>query len=389
MLCASAVPPGSARPVTVPLPPSLPPSLTPFPHPSPSLLPSFPPARPPSLSPWFRRSAQEPAPITTLCAANPASNPASAAAGGSLPGVSSRPAPPSSTVPLEPLCAVSTGNCHTLLLGESGAAFSCGYGGSGRLGLGQPASAALHPTALPLDDGTLLARVAAGTYHSLMACRSGHVYSCGEGGMGQLGHGDELDELRPRKVEALAAMGVRISMVAAGRLHSVALSEAGAVYSWGAADDGRLGHGAGTDAEWLPRPIASLGGRRICEVACVWDHTLALTMDGVVFSWGLGNCGQLGHGTEEQNESTPREIEGLTGARVASVAAGAHHCFAVATNGCLFGWGVGKTTEDDRVSTLGLCLDANQCEPIQYGGLRVGRLELPRARTRSPCRLYE
>ena len=91
---------------------------------------------------------------------------------------------------------------------------------------------------------------------------------------------------------------------------------------------------------------------------------------------------------------TPRQIEGLVGTRAVAVAAGAHHCFAVAVDGCLFGWGVGKT-EDERgrgtpVSTLGLCLQSNQCEPKQYPGLRVCRTELPRGgAARAPSVMHD
>ena len=35
------------------------------------------------------------------------------------------------------------------------------------------------------------------------------------------------------------------------------------------------------------------------QLACGWRHTLAVTQDGRVFSWGRGVNGQLGHGVEE------------------------------------------------------------------------------------------
>ena len=71
-------------------------------------------------------------------------------------------------------------------------------------------------------------------------------------------------------------------------------------------------------------------------------------------------------------------MQGLQGAKVAAVAAGAHHCFAVGVNGCLYGWGVGKTTEEDAVDALGLRLQSNQCQPLQYLGLRLNRPALAR-----------
>ncbi len=286
------------------------------------------------------------------------------------------------------ITAASAGHCHTLLLSECGAAFACGYGGSGRLGLGaaslreQRVPQALEPVALDILRATPLRAVAAGTHHTLLLSRTGEVLSCGEGGLGQLGHGDDADEWAPRRVATL--VGTRCCAIAAGRQHSLALSEGGVVWSWGDGDEGRLGHGD-METRWAPSPIGgALTGRRVCELASVKDHALALTVDGLVYSWGLGLCGQLGHGNEEQSELAPRQVEGLVGTRVVAVAAGTHHCFAVATDGCLFGWGIGQTTEHDHhglshaVGTLGLGLERHQCEPLQYAGLRVRRRELTR-----------
>ena len=74
--------------------------------------------------------------------------------------------------------------------------------------------------------------------------------------------------------------------------------------------------------------------------------------------------------------------EGLEGrlreTLVSAVAAGARHCFAVASDGRLFGWGQARTTESEKVDTLGLRLDANQCRPLMYDGLRISRPHLAR-----------
>ena len=41
-----------------------------------------------------------------------------------------------------------------------------------------------------------------------------------------------------------------------------------------------------------------LGGwtQRVTQVACGWRHTVVITMAGNVYSWGRGTSGQLGHG---------------------------------------------------------------------------------------------
>ena len=52
----------------------------------------------------------------------------------------------------------------------------------------------------------------------------------------------EKDQLVPREVEALR--GIAIAAVSAGVLHSLTVTEDGAVYSWGSGYRGRLGPGA-------------------------------------------------------------------------------------------------------------------------------------------------
>ncbi len=43
------------------------------------------------------------------------------------------------------------------------------------------------------------------------------------------------------------------------------------------------------------------------NVSCGFSHTLALTKNGKVFSWGQGKFGALGHGSNESKKE-PTEI---------------------------------------------------------------------------------
>ena len=71
----------------------------------------------------------------------------------------------------------------------------------------------------------------AGLFHSMAVTEAGALYSWGSGTNGRLGHGDTVMTLRPRPVEALArADSVGAS---AGSGHSVAVSASGRLFSWG------------------------------------------------------------------------------------------------------------------------------------------------------------
>ncbi|XP_071709237.1 ultraviolet-B receptor UVR8-like [Rutidosis leptorrhynchoides] len=95
-----------------------------------------------------------------------------------------------------------------------------------------------------VDSGNLSRRVvsiAAGESHTLALTGDGSVYSWGRGTFGRLGTGSELDRLFPAKIEFNSTKPVKIVGVAAGAYHSLALSDDGSVWSWGHNTYGQLG----------------------------------------------------------------------------------------------------------------------------------------------------
>ena len=60
----------------------------------------------------------------------------------------------------------------------------------------------------------------------------------GQGACGKLGHGDEQNQLLPKKVEAFT--GQRVVAVSAGARHSLAIATSGAGFTWGKGEYGRL-----------------------------------------------------------------------------------------------------------------------------------------------------
>jgi len=65
------------------------------------------------------------------------------------------------------------------------------------------------------------------------------VFTFGRGEDGQLGLGDTCDSDEPKFVDALRGVGVR--QIACGSGHTVVLTTDGEVYTWGRGDDGSLG----------------------------------------------------------------------------------------------------------------------------------------------------
>jgi len=67
------------------------------------------------------------------------------------------------------------------------------------------------------------------------------------------------------------------------------------IYSWGWGDFGRLGHGHASDC-FVPHPVSALSGVAIKQVACGDAHTLVVTDAGALFTFGRNQNGAAGSG---------------------------------------------------------------------------------------------
>jgi len=93
-------------------------------------------------------------------------------------------------------------------------------------------------------------------------------------------------------VKSLKDYGVRIKDVKCAQAHTVILTEDGEVLSCGLNDYGRLGTRTMTDAS-LPQTITTLADEDIVQIAAGHCHSVALSKNGVVYTWGRGHLGQL------------------------------------------------------------------------------------------------
>lgn len=96
-----------------------------------------------------------------------------------------------------------------------------------------------------------------------------------------------------------------------GVFHSLAVSAQGELFSWGTGL--ALGFGEGEDGvggrQSQPKKVQSLGSPVACAAAGAY-HSAAATVLGDLFVWGLGLNGRLGLGTTA-NSGTPRSVPDL------------------------------------------------------------------------------
>ncbi len=171
------------------------------------------------------------------------------------------------------------------------------------------------------------------------------MWTFGGGGkhnnFGQLGLGDSDDRGEPVLVKALEGK-VNVTVVVCGGYHTLAITDQAQLYTWGRGDFGQLGTGR-MSHELVPTHVESLRHRRVVEVAAGDNHSLCLLDGGEMTSFGFGQYGQLGHGSAS-NESEPKSIAFFTNSHriVKQIAAGQSHSICLTAEGSVFTWGAGE-----------------------------------------------
>ena len=180
-------------------------------------------------------------------------------------------------------------------------------------------------------------QVAAGWSHTVFITADGLVFSCGDNSDGQLGVGDTEDRLVPTLVTG-QLQGKTAVYVAAGDDHTLCITADGSLFSWGYNVNGQLGVGDADDKQ-KPTLVTELQGKQVVHVAAGACRTICCTADGSVFTWGDGDNGQLGLGDDEF-QLLPTLVRGeLQGKQVVQVAAGDKHSACVTEDGSVYMWG--------------------------------------------------
>ena len=268
--------------------------------------------------------------------------------------------------PGEMLIKVFLGLYHSSALTSEGRLFTWGYNGMGQLGNGTTIDQ-LTPQDITdgfgLSTSEVIIDVTLGQHYSAAVTSEGRLFTWGWGNTGQIGDGFTLSRSTPTDITAgfNLTVGEKISQVSLGFYHSAAVTSEGRLFTWGYNAIGLLGDGTLIDA---PTPIdithqfGLASGETMTNVSLGSDHTMALSSEGRLFTWGSNNKGQLGYGTYISS-IIPIEITNhfnfTLGEKITSIASKGATSMALSTENRLFTWGwntfgqLGDGTYDNRL----------------------------------------
>lgn len=154
--------------------------------------------------------------------------------------------------------------------------------------------------------------------------------SSGQLGVGIFSHSQKYPEM-------VKGLDSHITVqAAAGLTHSLVLTEDGKVFSFGSAESGKLGQGMLNDSISIAEPKQVKALKNVKNISCSVGHSMAVTLENKLFSWGDNYKGQLGNGNKT-TEYVPKEILGFINWKV--TACGPYHSLGLSKENKLYHWG--------------------------------------------------
>lgn len=247
---------------------------------------------------------------------------------------------------LRNIVTIGSGSYHSFAVSAKGDVYAWGLNSFRQTGvsdaLGGWADTISSPTivstlAPALHGGARVVEITGGVHHSVFLFSNGEVWACGRCDGHEVGLGSEHPEMiksEERKREALEERAER-QVVELDALETAGMDgdEAARKAAEAAAQGVPLPNPHIPEPQRLefPREDGQEGETRVIKIASGTRHNFAVSSDGRVFAWGVGNTSQLGLGDEEEAE-TPTRVQSvkMQGTRAVAASTGGQHSVIVA-----------------------------------------------------------
>jgi len=275
----------------------------------------------------------------------------------------------------------SAGATHSACVTSTGTLWMWGSDFGGALGIPQEDEDVIAlPTQVFAQIQVLM--VACGSDFTMVLTRTKHVWSCGRGGHGQLGHNDKEDRKSFTQIDhQLFGPAATVSMIAVGFRHSMALTMTAAgstLWTWGSKNYGMLGYEDTGNKHLVPTPTpaATFDGMSVVSMDGGVAHTLVVTADGSLWGCGSDTFGQLGlhkDSTAAEVSICVRTFQKVAGSDFAHghgilmAACGFFHSVVIAKNKTVWVCGANKNGSDVLTSTRSL----TAIDPALFGDSEI------------------
>ena len=191
---------------------------------------------------------------------------------------------------LSDIVQIDSGFGQSLALDASGRVWAWGYNNFGQVGTGDRTT-----MQEPVDIGlTHVVQIGCGGKYSMALTASGAVYAWGENDYGQVMAGRAGYQATPTQIDL---SGHRIKQIATGGDVAFLIDDEDHVWAWGRNDFFQCGNDTIGKGTAVPVRVMIPDEERIVRVIAYSSHTMALTDTGRLWFWGASDMGERGDGT--------------------------------------------------------------------------------------------
>eukprot|EP01035_Chromulina_nebulosa_P017384 gene17384-22933_t len=185
-------------------------------------------------------------------------------------------------------------------------------------------------------DNKNICSLGAGNEHSVLLSKSGKIYVCGYNENGQCGIGSNQSVKIPTIIHGVLDVE-NVTQIHAynGCEHTIAITSDGKLYSFGYNLRGQLGLG-GANSEFVPRLVKSLLSRKVVMASCSYHHSFFLCSDNSIYSCGRNDSGQLGLGDCTDRKTPQLVTSNITQHTINSMSCGQYHSMLLTSNNKVF-----------------------------------------------------
>ncbi len=195
----------------------------------------------------------------------------------------------------------------------------------------------VYPSPTKINDLQDVIQIYSSFSRSYAVKGDGTLWAWGDGNIGALGEGGRFVTVQPIQILGME----NVANIAIGVSSTTLLKTDGTVWTWGSNMFGELGNGEtgfgiGDQSKDVLIPFQLKELNHITQISSGYSHTLALSSEGKVWTWGENSYGQLGNGGTE-NQLIPIELKVSWPVKI--VVASRTHSYILNQNGDISGWG--------------------------------------------------
>jgi len=224
---------------------------------------------------------------------------------------------------------ISLGANHEMVLKDDGTLYSWGSNDNGQLGtLG--VFSKQKPTQ-EYSQSMEWISISAGNSFSLALKLDGSMWGWGRNDYGQIGNKEFQERRQPVREDTNGTW----KMISAGSSFSAAIRGDNTLWSWGKNDSGELGDGTNISSN-IAVQESTLSSWT--QVSTGFSHTVGINNAKEIFSWGSNRYGELGDNSTV-NKNSPTAIDKTLNGPWIDVSGGDGFTLAVGVDGTLWSWG--------------------------------------------------